>query len=207
MATHHGVRVSQPHAVLLAAYEDRHGTVYINSGQRTMADQWRMVRQKGIYNARTNPHGAAVPSPWAPHIKSGHVHHALDGNAPHPIRDIASFYRSQGVPVAFNVSTESWHMDTLDEGALKRAAAKLGGHTGDPVLKQGQTGPSVVRLKKLLYDAGVRNFTSKRSSSRFVPYFSKYTASAVRRFQKAHGLKADGIVGSTTWAKLRTANH
>jgi hypothetical protein len=38
----------------------------LDSGRRTMAEQWQLVREKGLWSPR-NPHGAAKPVPWAPH--------------------------------------------------------------------------------------------------------------------------------------------
>ncbi|WP_435616139.1 peptidoglycan-binding domain-containing protein [Streptomyces coelicoflavus] len=34
-------------------------------------------------------------------------------------------------------------------------------------------------------------------------YFGAGTESAVKRLQRGHGLEADGIVGATTWGRLR----
>lgn len=73
---------------------------------------------------------------------------------------------------------------------------------GEPMLKYGYAGPSVVRLKKLLYANGVRNFSGRKNSNRYIPYFGKYTKAAVKRFQQEHHLHADGIVGASTWAAL-----
>ena len=69
---------------------------------------------------------------------------------------------------------------------------------GVRVLRRGQTGPSVIKLKKLLYDKGLRGF-----GSRYNPYFSKATQDAVKRFQRRKGLGADGVVGSKTWKLLK----
>lgn len=78
----------------------------------------------------------------------------------------------------------------------------------DRVLQYRSTGPSVIKLKRLLYDKGIRNFSStptgKPSSNRYNPYFGKNTKSAVVRFQQAHGLHADGVVGASTWSKLKS---
>lgn len=68
---------------------------------------------------------------------------------------------------------------------------------GNPVLKRGQTSRSVVRLKKLMYNRGIRKF-----GSRYNPYFNKATEDAIKRFQKKHGFHADGIVGAKTWEAL-----
>jgi len=76
----------------------------------------------------------------------------------------------------------------------------------DPVLKYKSKGPSVVRLKKLLYDNGIRDFstgaTGKPNSNRYNPFFGKNTERAVKAFQRAHNLPADGTVGARTWAAL-----
>lgn len=202
--THHGKRVSPAHATMLAAYERETGSaIYINQGARTIPEQAAFYFN---YRFRGGPLAA---KPWggAPHIKWGKQNHAMDINAPQPAHGVADFYRRHSVPVAFNVSGEAWHMDTLDEAALIRAAAKLGGDTGDKPLKQGQTGPSVVKLKKLLWDVGLRNFSGRKNSNRYDPFFSKWTAAAVRQFQRQHGLTADGRVGPKTWNALRKAAH
>lgn len=188
----HGKRVSQSHYTLLVEAE-RRGIVHaINQGRRTIAEQTRFW----LNYLRNGYPLAARPFPSAPHIKWGREHHALDINDG-VVDRVAVFYRSLGVPVAFNVNGEPWHMDTLDENALKRAAAKFS-HIALPVLKQGQTGKSVVKLKKLLYNKGLRDF-----GSRYNPYFSQKTAEAVKRFQKRHVIKADGIVGPKTWELLQ----
>lgn len=72
------------------------------------------------------------------------------------------------------------------------------GSYGDKTIKAGQTGPTIIKLKKLLYTKGLRSF-----GSRYNPYFSKSTKAAVERFQKRNQLKADGEVGPATWAALR----
>lgn len=69
---------------------------------------------------------------------------------------------------------------------------------GSKVLKRGQTGPSVIKLKKLLYNKGYRGF-----GSRWNPYFNKATQDAVKRFQRRHKIGADGVVGPKTWKLLK----
>jgi hypothetical protein len=199
MPYHHGKRVSASHATMLDSYEkSRRRPLYINQGQRTYVEQtWFWLRYK-----RWGWPLAAPPWPSAPHIKAGHEHHALDISVSF-VNDVAAFYRACGVPCVFNVRNEPWHLDFTDEAALKRAAAKRGS-TGDPILRQGQTGPSVVRLKKLLYNHGMREFSTGASSNRYDPYFSKWTKAAVQRFQRANKLGADGIVGAATWRALRS---
>jgi hypothetical protein len=208
--TYRGERVSFPHRTLLNAYEREYNVpVQLNEGARTITEQTR------FWNLWRSGRGnlAAFPNPAAPHIKFGRRHHALDINAGSgrgQAQHVAAFYRKHGVPVVFNVRSEPWHMDTLDESALLRASARIGkanDSEGDPVLKYRSTGPAVVTLKKLLYDKGIRNFSStptgKPSSNRFNPFFGKHTKDAVQRFQSENGMSPDGIVGPTLWRKLR----
>ncbi|MDQ8704534.1 peptidoglycan-binding protein [Streptomyces sp. LHD-70] len=71
-----------------------------------------------------------------------------------------------------------------------QAAAALSG----PTLKAGASGPEVTALQHLLVAGG----RSVAVDGKFGPA----TTSAVKAFQKAKGLGADGIVGPATWAKL-----
>lgn len=197
--THRGKRVSYAHKTLLTAYERSRGrTININQGARTIVEQARFYANYLRYGKPL----AAKPWGGAPHIKWGRAHHALDVNAPEPVNDLAKFYRWHDIPVSFNVRGESWHMDTLDEAKLKSVAARLGGHTGYKTLKQGSKGPSVVKLKKALYNKGVRNFSGKNSSNRYNPYYGTYTKAAVKRYQQKHGLTPDGVAGQSTWRSL-----
>ena len=197
--TYRGKRVSKPHATLLNAYQRKYGVaVQLNQGARTLAEQWGFWNHYRKYGYPL----AAYPTPAAPHIKWGNDNHALDINAGSgrgQAGHVAAFYRSLGVPVVFNVPSEHWHMDTLDAGKLRAAAKRF---AGPPTLKRGAKGKSVVRLKKLLYAKGIRNFSGKRSSNRYIPHFGYYCQQAVKRYQRAHGLAADGIVGPATWRSL-----
>lgn len=78
--------------------------------------------------------------------------------------------------------------------------------SGIPLLKYKSTGPSVIKLKKLLAAKGIKNFSTsvngQPNSNRYNPFFGKNTRAAVERFQKANDLPADGIVGASTWNKL-----
>lgn len=123
---HHGKRVSRAHQILLTAYEHEVGHfVYINQGRRTIAEQWGFWNHYQRYGWPL----AAYPSQNAPHIKRGLASHALDINAPQPAHGVADFYRRHGVHVSFNVASEAWHMDTLDEASLLAAARRLAAPT------------------------------------------------------------------------------
>jgi len=67
-------------------------------------------------------------------------------------------------------------------------------------LKAGSSGPDVTRLQQLLNQR-----LSPSPSLEVSGTFEEKTLKAVKRFQQEHGLGADGVVGSKTWAALETA--
>lgn len=66
----------------------------------------------------------------------------------------------------------------------------------DSILRQGSKGSAVSELQQLLQSKGF--YTGKIDGD-----FGAGTTNAVLKFQKANGLVTDGIVGSSSWAKLR----
>lgn len=174
----------------------------VNEGHRTMARQ--------IYFWTHQPPLAARPSPNAPHIRTGRWNHAIDFNNAESVRQY--FWNRWKIRLVRTVRwpngsvREEWHLevDPRDMSKMVEIARKLGtGGSDDKTLHIGQSGPSIVKLKKLLYTKGVRNFSGKNSSNRYIPFFGKYTEAAVKRFQRDHKLKADGVVGPSTWRALR----
>ena len=65
----------------------------------------------------------------------------------------------------------------------------------DPTLRRGASGEAVRRLQRLLSAAGFQVVPDGQFGAR--------TEAAVRSFQRARGLTADGIVGPRTWAALQ----
>lgn len=63
-----------------------------------------------------------------------------------------------------------------------------------PVIRRGATGPIVLHLQKLL----------KMNNTSGQGVFGPRTEQEVKRYQLAHGLVADGIVGAGTWTALLT---
>lgn len=61
-------------------------------------------------------------------------------------------------------------------------------------LRHEDVGPDVVALQKLLNKHGAKIEVTKS--------FDIYTHRAVKEFQKARGLVADGVVATLTWAAL-----
>jgi len=72
------------------------------------------------------------------------------------------------------------------------------GGTGRPTLRQGARGADVVDLQRKLNELG---FNAGAADGDFGPK----TLAAVKSFQRARGLTADGIVGAQTWGALGIA--
>ncbi len=69
---------------------------------------------------------------------------------------------------------------------------------GEQRLKLGMRNAAVIALKRRLFASGDLSARSNRSAA----VFDSYVERAVRRFQKRHGIRDDGIVGKATFAQL-----
>jgi hypothetical protein len=106
-----GHPLSQPmYDVLLHARRMGDWNGKVTDGRRSLAMQRARVAKHGLYNAKTNPHGAAAPSLRAPHINMGRANHAVDvTEAP----QLVAALRKMGVKSAKQtVPTEDWHVQT-----------------------------------------------------------------------------------------------
>jgi hypothetical protein len=117
-----GKPVSKPWHTVLTHYRRVGGRFTVNSGRRTMREQWALYR---AYKAGTG-NLAAYPSPSAPHIAFGRADHAidvnaLDGGAGRMIR----WLRANGVKSArLPIAGEPWHV-AVDRGELLRFAREI----------------------------------------------------------------------------------
>jgi hypothetical protein len=124
-----GKSVSREWAVVLNAAAEAGVSFQLNSGHRTMAEQQRLVDQLGVFNAVTNPHGAARPSATAPHIRVGRIDHALDVDDNDGSADrLAAWLRGKGAHPAFPIGSEPWHLE-LPADELRALSRTLGGYT------------------------------------------------------------------------------
>jgi hypothetical protein len=84
--------------------------------------------------------------------------------------------------------------------ASDQPAAPVDTPTGaqHPVLHLGDHGPAVATLQSLLVRAGLLKDTPGNHDGRLGPGTEK----VLKQFQKAHGLKPDGICGPQTWKAL-----
>jgi GH25 family lysozyme M1 (1,4-beta-N-acetylmuramidase) len=122
MFTYQGKRVSRLWRRVLTRAETEGVHFTLNSGRRTMAEQARLVREKGLWSP-SNPFGAARPSPIAPHIRVGLPNHALDvSTLDGGETRLQTWVESKGVDWMNTVSTEAWHGEVTLAGLLKLAA-------------------------------------------------------------------------------------
>ncbi len=112
---------------------------------------------------------------------------------------------------SFHTNTRStqWLLDDANLAKLARAEAAaiaeyfgVGNEPGVevtlPILKKGATSESVMALQRMLHAMGY----ALGSKNPMDGNFGAKTETAVRAYQKAHGLYVDGIVGKKTWDKL-----
>jgi peptidoglycan hydrolase-like protein with peptidoglycan-binding domain len=83
----------------------------------------------------------------------------------------------------------------IESASGRSEASPAAAVSGHPTLAQGSHGPAVAELQRDLARAG---FDPGGVDGSFGPR----TAAALRRFQSAHGLAADGICGPRSWAAL-----
>lgn len=69
-------------------------------------------------------------------------------------------------------------------------------YAGEELLKTGDSSDDVALLQQLLKDRGYFEYEY------ITGYYGKITEDAVKTFQKANGLKIDGVTGTATWAAL-----
>lgn len=158
----------------------------VNEGHRTMA------RQSYFYALYKSGRGAqaAVPSPYAPHIRTGRFDHAIDFNN---ASGVMEWLREHGISSALTVPGESWHVEANADQLRKYHLASEGPRT----LRPGVTSPDVKRAQQFLKRAGFLPRERKVGT-----FYGPFMVRAVKAFQQKYGLKADGVVGPTTWKHL-----
>jgi peptidoglycan hydrolase-like protein with peptidoglycan-binding domain len=133
--------------------------------------------------------GASVKTLQQALANAGFSPGAADGQfGPKTAAAVKAFQSAKGLVADGVVGPKTW--------ARLTATSSSGGAT--PTLKQGATGASVTNLQKRLAQHG---FNPGAADGQFGPK----TTAAVKAFQSAKGLVADGVVGPKTWAKLNGA--
>jgi peptidoglycan hydrolase-like protein with peptidoglycan-binding domain len=108
-------------------------------------------------------------------------------------------FRNLQPPARDNLPTVTLHeVFDMRVSSAPRSTLSAASSPSQPTLKLGSSGASVKTLQQALANAG---FSPGSVDGQFGPK----TAAAVKSFQSAKGLVADGIVGPKTWAKLTAA--
>jgi hypothetical protein len=90
----------------------------LDSGRRTMAEQWVLWRNFRKYGKPA----AAFPNPAAPHIRVGRQAHAIDVNSLDGGENrLQRFLEREGLRPTNPVRGEAWHME-VPEGQLRAYA-------------------------------------------------------------------------------------
>lgn len=197
-------RLSEAHYVICSE-AIRRGIIQpddLNEGRRTMPEQQHFWDNQ--------PPLAAKPNPNAPHIWEDRANHAIDSNSFNGAsRRLANFYEHMGVDVVFNVPGENWHFQPTSESQLINAAERILRERDRLVSKVGETEPRIGFFKFQLHyvrDPDTRKAYFKPGQTRpeggWGDHFTPELEMAVKRFQRDHDLKSDGVIGPVTDRKI-----
>ena len=96
---------------------------------------------------------------------------------------------------------KKWIASAAIASALMLTPIQAFANIGDKTLKPATTSNDNRQLQELLKIKGYFTYTGS-----FTTYYGSYTVSAVKKFQKANGLTADGIAGPATFKALGVYN-
>ncbi|QRN99508.1 peptidoglycan-binding protein [Archangium violaceum] len=133
--------------------------------------------------------GASVKTLQQALAKAGFSPGAVDGQfGPKTAAAVKAFQSAKGLVADGIVGPKTW-------ARLNGAAAPSAPGGSGPTLKQGHSGAPVTALQNRLNQLG---FNAGAADGQFGPK----TTAAVKAFQSAKGLVADGVVGPKTWNQL-----
>ncbi|HZH15666.1 MAG TPA: peptidoglycan-binding protein [Archangium sp.] len=136
---------------------------------------------------RLDSRGAAVTTLQNKLKAAGFNPGAADGHfGPKTLAAVKAFQQARGLTADGIVGPKTW-------SALNTPPASSGG--SGPTLREGARGEPVRALQNRLNQLGFNVGAADGS-------FGPKTEAAVKAFQRAHGLTADGVVGPKTWNKL-----
>lgn len=179
---------------------------------RTLAQQAALYAQAKARGVVTAP-----PTPNAPHVRgvAFDSHTTTNGRyAPSPAhvwlteggngakRTAGETLRAHEYGWFRTVPSERWHF-AYDPARDQHMPGKA---TCPDTIRRGMKGESVRRLQSALRAAGYRGDVLNRAPVGVDGVFGSGTERAVKRWQKAHRLTADGVVGAKTWASLGITN-
>jgi peptidoglycan hydrolase-like protein with peptidoglycan-binding domain len=122
-----------------------------------------------------------------------HLAFAYEDSTPSELVSLSSLFKDAAAPDWKRLSGRAWKYML----PLALSLSILGAVTSVMALEKGDQGPSVRNLQQNLKTAGFYQ-------SSVTQVYDVSTQDAVRRFQKAAGLRVDGIVGASTLQKLES---
>jgi peptidoglycan hydrolase-like protein with peptidoglycan-binding domain len=122
-----------------------------------------------------------------------HLAFAYEDSTPSELVSLSSLFKDAAAPDWKRLSGRAWKYML----PLALSLSILGAVSSVMALEKGDQGPSVRNLQQKLRTAGFYQ-------SSVTQVYDAPTQEAVRRFQKAAGLPADGIVGASTLQKLES---
>lgn len=153
---------------------------------RASAAAPRLAPSSAPPTLREGSKGAAVVTLQNKLKAAGFNPGAADGSfGPKTAAAVKAFQRARGLAADGIVGPKTW--------SALNAGASSGG--SGPTLRQGMKGEPVRALQSRLNQLGFNAGTADGD-------FGPKTTAAVKAFQKARGLAADGVVGPKTWDKL-----
>jgi peptidoglycan hydrolase-like protein with peptidoglycan-binding domain len=106
---------------------------------------------------------------------------------------LRAFQRAHGLPVDGVCGSKTW--EALSGSSFTPGPTPT--PSGSPALKEGSSGPAVMKLQRLLLEAGMHPGPVDGK-------FGPGTLAAVASYQETRGLAVDGEVGPQTWHALET---
>jgi peptidoglycan hydrolase-like protein with peptidoglycan-binding domain len=148
---------------------------------------------------RAGDHGTAVLHVQQRLITLGYLPHGADdgafgGQTQAAVQRFQAFRKITADGVVGAATWAELRKNPAPELATAPGADKL----PTSVLKRGDKEPDVTILQRKLSGSGIRGARGIAVDG----VFGEQTETAVRNYQKAEGLKVDGIVGLATWAQL-----
>lgn len=156
----------------------------------------RFATKNSLYRT-TASNTAAGGAKGSKHLQGIAADFYIEGVTPVELARYAEKIGMGGIGV-YSANSRHIHMDTRPGRTcwwIKTSQSNTPGFGYDTTYKQGHRSPAIkdaqAKLNALGFDSGKPDGT-----------FGKNTFSAVKAFQKAKGLSADGVIGKKTWTAL-----
>jgi len=151
-----------------------------------LGNRWMGLNARGTWGTTYGIHGNNNPSSIGGYVSSGCVR-MFDNEVEWLFNQVPV-----NTPVVITTSKSSFEAIAVANGLKSgKGTPSVPVNTSGEILKRGSRGPAVVTLQKKLTALG---FNTKGYDG----IFGANTDTAVRNFQRAHHLQADGVVGALT---------